>query len=161
MGHAIPRLELEDLGLLPAEVLVGEVAVLGGLEVDGLGQVELLDDDARSQVEVGIDDLHQLVRGLVRGAVGVDEDGEGLGHTNGVRQLHERAAGQAGVDQRLGDPAGHVCGGSVDLGEVLSGEGTTTVGSPSSVRVDDDLAAGQTSISLGSTNDEQSRGLDL
>jgi hypothetical protein len=35
------------------------------------------------------------------------------------------------------------------------------VGSPSSIGVDDDLAAGQTSITLRSTDDEQSRGLDL
>ena len=33
------RLELEGLGLLPGEVLVGEVTILGSLEVDGLGKV--------------------------------------------------------------------------------------------------------------------------
>lgn len=58
-------LELQGLGLLPAEALVGaEVAVLGRLEVDGLGQVELLDNDTGSQVKVVTDDLDQLVRRL-------------------------------------------------------------------------------------------------
>lgn len=32
---------------------------------------------------------------------------------------------------------------------------------PSAVGVDDDLSAGKTSISLGTTDDEESRGLDL
>ncbi len=42
------KLELELLGLLPGEVLVGEVTVLSGLEVDGVDEVELLDDDTRA-----------------------------------------------------------------------------------------------------------------
>ena len=35
------------------------------------------------------------------------------------------------------------------------------MGTPSSVGVDDDLATSQTSITLGSTDDEAARGLDL
>lgn len=60
----IPRLELEGLWLLPWEALVGEVTVLGGLVVDGLGKVEVLDNDTRTKVKVVTDDLNQLVRGL-------------------------------------------------------------------------------------------------
>ena len=88
-----PQLELENLGLLPAEVLVREVAILSGLEVDRLGKVELLDNHTGSQVEVGIDNLDKLVRALIRGAVGVDEDGKGFGNANGVGELDESAAG--------------------------------------------------------------------
>ncbi len=80
----VARLELELLGLLPTEVLVSEVSVLGGLEVDWLGQVELLDNDTWSKVKVLVDDLNQLVRSLLRGAVAVDEYGEWLSNTNGV-----------------------------------------------------------------------------
>src|SRR5687767_8029143 len=81
-------LELKLLRLLPGEALVGtEVSVLGSLEVDGLVQVELTDDDTRSEVKVLADDLDELLRGLLRGAVRVDVDGEGLSDTNGVRQL--------------------------------------------------------------------------
>jgi hypothetical protein len=35
------------------------------------------------------------------------------------------------------------------------------VGSPATVSVDDDLTAGETGITLGTTDDEQTRGLDL
>lgn len=156
------NLELELLRLLPGEALVGtEVTVLGRLAVDGLGKVQLLDDDTRSKVEVVADDLDKLVRGLLRGAVRVDVDGEGLSDTNGVRKLDEGTSGQASGDQGLGDPATDISGGSIDLGEVLAGEGTTTVGTPATVGVDDDLAASQTGITLGTTNDEEARGLDL
>lgn len=92
-------LELQSLGLLPAEVLVGtKMTVLGGLEVDGLGQVELLDDDTGPQVEVVTDDLDELIRALGRGAVSVDVDRQGLSDTNGIRELYEGAASEASSD---------------------------------------------------------------
>lgn len=137
------------------------MAVLGRLEVDGLGQIQLLDDDTGAQVEVGADDLDKLVRGLRRGAVGVDVDREGLSNADGVRELDEGAASEAGGDEGLGDPAADVGSRAVDLGEVLAGEGTTTVSTPATVGVDDDLAAGQTGITLRATNDEEAGGLDL
>jgi hypothetical protein len=154
-------LELQLLGLLPGEFLVGEVAVLSGLEVDGVDEVEFLDDDTGAEVEVLIDDVYELIRRLVRGAVGLNKEGEGLCDTDGVGKLDKCAAGQLGVDERLGDPARKVGSGAVDLGVVLSGESTTTVGSPTTVGVDDDLAASETGVTLGTTDDEKARGLDL
>lgn len=84
MGIMYASLERKSLWLLPAEVLVCEVTVLGGLEVDGLGQLELLDDNSWAEIEVLVDDLDELVRGLVGGSVRVNEDGEGLCDTDGV-----------------------------------------------------------------------------
>ena len=89
------------------------------------------------------------------------KDGKGLGDTNGVRELDESAAQKSGVDEGLGDPAGKVGGRAIDLGEVLSGESSSTVGTPSSVGVDNDLATGQTGITLGTTNDKEAGRLDL
>lgn len=154
-------LELESLGLLPAEVLVGEVTVLCGLEVDWLGQIKLLDNDTRSKVKVGVDDLDELVRGLGRGTIRINEDGKGLGDTNGVGELDKCTAGELSIDQRLCDPSSKVGSRSVDLGEILSRESTTSMGTPSTIGVDDDLTAGQTSITLWASNDEESRGLNL
>lgn len=155
------NLELELLGLLPGELLVGEVTVLGGLVVDGVGKVQLLDDDTGTHVKVLLDDLNELVRGLVGGTVGLDEQGEGLSYTDSIGELDKGTAGQLGSDERLGDPARKVSGRAVDLGVVLSGESTTTVGTPAAIGVDDDLAASETGITLGTTDDEQTRGLDL
>lgn len=137
------------------------MAVLGGLEVDGLGEIQLLDDDTGPHVEVGANDLDKLVRSLLRSAVGLDEDRQGLRDTDGVRELDEGSAGEAGGNERLGNPAAKVGGGTVDLGEVLAGEGTTTVGTPTTVCVDDDLTASETGVTLGSTDDEEARRLDL
>jgi len=77
-------LEFESLGLLPAEVLVGEVSVLCSLEVNGLGQVELLDNDTWSQIKVAVDDLLEFVRGLIGSTVRINIDGKWLSDTNGV-----------------------------------------------------------------------------
>lgn len=65
------------------------------------------------------------------------------------------------MDNGLCDPSGEVCGGTIDLAVVLSGESTTTVGSPSTVGVYDDLTSGETGITLWATNDEEARRLDL
>jgi hypothetical protein len=109
------NLQREGLGLLPLEVLVREVAVLGCLAVDGVGEVEFLDDDTGAEVKVLEDDLNELVGGLIGGAVGLDEDGEGFGDTDGIGELDECAAGKLGVDERFGDPAGEVGRRTIDL----------------------------------------------
>jgi hypothetical protein len=137
------------------------VTVLGSLEVDGVVQVELTNNDTRSEIKVVADDLDELLRVLLRGTVRVDIDREGLGDTNGVRELDKGTSAKTGSDQGLGDPSTDVGSGTIDLGEILSGESTTTVGTPATVGVDNDLSAGQTSITLGTTNDEETRGLDL
>ena len=80
----VVRLELKRLGLFPAKVLVGEVTVLGCLEVDGFGQVKLLNNNTWSEIEILMNDLDQLIGGLIRGAVGVDKDGEWLCHSDGI-----------------------------------------------------------------------------
>lgn len=132
-----------------------------GHSLDWVDQVELLHDDARPQVKVVPDDLDELVRSLVRGAVCLNEHGQGLGDTDGVGELNECAASELGVDERLCDPSGDVGGRAVDLGVVLAREGTATVGAPAAIRVDDDFAAGQAGVALGTADDEEAGGLNL
>ena len=55
------HLDLKSLGLLPGEFLVSEVSILGSLEVNWLGQIELLDYHTRSHVEVLIDNSNELI----------------------------------------------------------------------------------------------------
>jgi len=154
MPHA-KNLKLQLLRLLPREILVREVAVLRRREVAWLSEIELLDNDTRPHVEVLADNLHQLIRIHFAGTVGLDEDGQGLGDTDGVGELDEAAARQLGCDEGLGDPAGKVGGGAVDLGVVLAGESTTTVSAPAAVGVDNDLAAGESCVALGAADYEE------
>jgi hypothetical protein len=65
------------------------------------------------------------------------------------------------VDQRLGDPACKVGRGTVDFAVVLAGKRTTSVCTPATVGIDNDLASGETGITLRSTDDEEATGLDL
>ena len=50
-----------------------------------------------------------------------------------------------------------VCSTAVNLGWVLAREGTTTVSSPATISVNDDLPASETSITMRSANDEATR----
>lgn len=154
-------LELQFFRLLPRVLLVGEVTVRCCLEVDWFGQVQLLDNDTGSEVEVVTYDLDQLLRRMFGGAVSLDVNGQRLGNTDGVGELHKSSSGQTGVHQRLGNPTGSVSSRSVDLGKVLSGESTTTVSTPTTVGVDNDLSTGQTSVTLRTANDESAGWLDV
>ncbi|KAH3664772.1 hypothetical protein OGATHE_003587 [Ogataea polymorpha] len=135
--------------------------IINVLEVDWSSQIKLLDQDTWSQVEVLVHNGDQLLRGKLGGSVRVNVDRKRLGHTDSVRELHQTSSGKTSVDQRLGNPSGGVGGRSVDLRKVLSRKGTTTVGTPSSVSVDNDLSTGQTSISVRTTNDKSTRRLNV
>lgn len=67
------NLENELLWLLPGEVLVGEVAVLRSLVVDGLRQIQLLYDNTRPHIEVLLDDSDK-VDVLLGGTIILNED---------------------------------------------------------------------------------------
>ena len=67
-------LEGQVLRLFPGEALIREVAVLGGSAIDRVGQVEFLDNDTGSEIEVLVDDLDELGTGLVAGSIGLDKE---------------------------------------------------------------------------------------
>ena len=86
-------------------MLKGATHTVGSsLEVDRAPQVELLDDDSGTEVEVVLNDLEELSVALLAGTVGVNVDGGGLSDTNGVGKLDEGTAGEtSGNDGFLGD----------------------------------------------------------
>mmetsp|Transcript_20892 Transcript_20892/g.35922 ORF Transcript_20892/g.35922 Transcript_20892/m.35922 type:complete len:345 (-) Transcript_20892:24-1058(-) len=65
------------------------------------------------------------------------------------------------MHNRLSHPTAGVGSRPVNLSGILSREGSTSMSSPSSICVNDDLASSKASISLGSTNDELSRGVQV
>ena len=77
-------LKLQSLGLFPAKVLVCKMTILGCLEVDWLGEVEFFDDDSGAEIEVGSNDLDQLVRAASGRAIALNEHGKRLSHSDGV-----------------------------------------------------------------------------
>ena len=94
----------------PGEAVAPEVAVDAGGPVDGPAQVELFDDRSGAGVEVV---RHQVAEQLIaqpRGAEAFDVHADRVGHADGVGELHQAAAGQAGSHDVLGDVAGVVAG---------------------------------------------------
>mmetsp|Transcript_48062 Transcript_48062/g.94926 ORF Transcript_48062/g.94926 Transcript_48062/m.94926 type:complete len:307 (+) Transcript_48062:1372-2292(+) len=158
-------LHLQLLGLLPEDVglVTSEVAVGSGLLEDGFLEFQISLDAPRTEVEGGLDDLQDLlicVPGLV-GPVRVDEHGQGVSDTDGVRDLDKAALGESGCNNGLGGPASSVGGRAVDLGGVLSREGTTTVRTPTAIGINDDLAASEAGVSVGASDDEAPRGVQV
>ena len=136
--------------------------VLCRLLVNRALQVQLLDDVARAEVEVLHHDLGDILVGETahRGTVSINVNAQGVGEADSVGNLNESAVSQLVRDDRLGDVASVVGRRSVDLGWVLAGEGTATVGRPATVGIDDDLATSEACVSIGSTEGELTRGVD-
>ena len=120
-----------------------------------------LTDDTRAEVPVVADDLYELSVGFLASAVGVYEDRQRLCNTNGVRKLDEATASETSRDERLRNPTRGVGSRTVDLGPVLAREGTSTVGTPTTVGIDDNLTTSQPGVTLRTANDEASRWLNL
>jgi len=121
--------------LFPLEVRIvtSKVAVGGGLLVNRTAEVEVLNDGTGAEVKVLLNNGQQLGVGLDTSAVGVDIHRQGLGNTNGVGDLHQAATGELSSDEGLGNPAGSIGGRAIDLGGVLAREGTSSVGSPTTI----------------------------
>src|SRR5208282_1298872 len=68
--------------------------------------------------------------------------------------------GQTGGDNILGHVTAHVSGAPVHLGRVFAAESPAAVPAHAAVAIDDNLAAGQSSIALRPADDKASRGVD-
>uniref|UniRef100_A0A182IV73 Uncharacterized protein n=1 Tax=Anopheles atroparvus TaxID=41427 RepID=A0A182IV73_ANOAO len=149
------------LRLLPREAGTSEVTVGTGALVERSAQLQVLDDSARAKIEIVRHDLQQLLLTVLRSAVIEYCDGQRFSQADGVRHLHQATAADARLHKRLGDPAGCISSRSIDLGEILTREGTTTMGAPAAVRVHDDLASGQAGIALRTADDKHAARIDV
>ncbi|URD93393.1 hypothetical protein MUK42_32538 [Musa troglodytarum] len=155
-------LPLEGLHHLPGEVWIipAEVPVGCCLEEPAIAtplQVKVNGDHPRPEIKVLLHYLQNLLVGDFAGAVSVDKDRKGFRNTDGVRDLDDAAACKSIGHDALSCLPGDVGTAAVDLGWILAGEGTATMGSPATVGVDNDLAAGKPSIAMRSANDESTR----
>lgn len=137
------------------------MSVLGGLGELWLSEVEVLNDDTWTKVEVLFDNGKDLGVGLFAGAISVDSERQWLGDADGVRDLDKDTSAEFCLDEGLGHPSCSVGARSVDLGVVLSGESTTAVGTPATVGVDDNLSAGEASVTLWAADDESAGRVDV
>ena len=158
LGEVRSVLPLEVLHAVLCVRLATEVAIRGRKLVLRLTQLQRLRDGARAAVE---SDLHNLSDGLRRQgsllrSVRLDEERQGLRNADRVRQLHERAFAEAALHHRLRHLPADVRRRAIDLRRILPGERAAAVRAPPTVRVDDDLAPGEPSVTLRAADDEPS-----
>merc|ERR1711939_908395 len=163
LGHVLGVLPLEELDAVLGVRSTAEVAVGSGLLVLWLTEGQGHGNGTWTAVELDLQDVGDVIGSQLAalGAVGLDEERQRLGNTDGVRELDEAALGEAALHNGLGHLTADVCCRAVHLGGVLAGEGTTTVGTPATVGVNDDLTASETTIALGATNGELARWVDV
>ena len=118
-------------------------------------------DAARREVEDLAERLLELGLVDLAGAVQVDIDRQRLGDADGVAQLDRGAVGEAGGDDVLGEIARGIGGRAVDLGRVLAGEGAAAMRGRAAIGVDDDLAAGEAGVAIGTADDELAGRVDV
>jgi hypothetical protein len=83
--------------LFPGEFFTTKVTVGSSLLVDGLEEVEFLDNDTRTEVEVVANDFNQFSLRLFRGTVSINKDGKRFSNTNSIRKLNKSTTTELGV----------------------------------------------------------------
>src|SRR5690606_4930937 len=144
-SQSVDAVELlpRELGQFTAKVTVG-----GRLRVNRAKQIEVTNDRGRAEVKDLLDRGGNRRVVDLAGTEGLDVQADGLCLTDRVGNLHLEPVSEAGGDSVLGDPAHGVGGRTVDLRRILTAECTATVTRSATVRVDDDLAAGEPGVGL-------------
>src|SRR5271165_7455154 len=97
----------------------------------------------------------------IRRAERVDHDGNGLGNTDSVSQLHFRAAGESSSDDVLGDVTSHIARRTIHFRWILTGECATPVAAVAAVSINNDFATGEPCIAHRSADDEAASRIDV
>src|SRR6266436_883357 len=155
-----------EVGLLPREPALivrgaAEMAVGRGPRVNRLVEIEMLADAARRQIHRLRHGYLELVLGHVSGAVGIDIDRQRPRHADGVGELQGAAIGKTGRHDVLGEIARGIGRRTVHLGRVLAGKRTAAMRGRAAIGIDDDLAAGQSCIAVGTADVEFAGGIDV
>src|SRR6516225_7947381 len=144
----------------PARQLAGvapEMPVRGRGVVDGALELEVARDGVRREVERLAHALIELGPRELGRAERLDHHGHGLAHADRVSDLHLAAVGEPGGDDVLRDPARRVRARAIDLGGILAAERAAAVAREAAVRIDDDLAAGESGVGGGAALGERAR----
>src|SRR3989338_4943645 len=129
--------------LFPRPARNAEVAVCGGLFVDGATEVEPFDDRLRAEIEILRHDAGQIFSFLVEGLYH-----HWLGAADGIGDRNERFLGVAICDEGLSDETAHVGGRAVHLHRLFTREATPAVRHEPAVGVYLDLAASEACVGL-------------
>ncbi len=136
------------------------MAVVCGLGVNRAKKVELFDDVGRFEAERG---EHGPLDCFFINCVcteRVDVNAERLRMANRVGELHFAFCRQTRRHHIFRNPASHVSSAAIDFARVFSRERASAVPAHSAIRIDDDLAPGQTGVALRSADHEVASRID-
>merc|ERR1719488_169626 len=96
LAHVLGVLPLKELDAILGVRSTAKVAVGSGLLVLWLAEGQGHGNGSRAAVELDLQDVGDVIRSQLAalGAVGLDEERQRLGHTNGVRELDQAALGE-------------------------------------------------------------------
>merc|ERR1712157_640878 len=119
------------------------MAVGRGLLVLWLAESQRLSDGARTTVESDLDDIGDVIstQSTLLRAISLNEKRQWLCNTNGVRELYQSSLAQAALHNGFGHLPADVSSRSVNLGGILAGKRPSSMRSPTSVCVNNDLSA--------------------
>ena len=114
----------------------------------------MLTDTARAEIHCLLHRIGQFFFIHLAGAIGLHIHRKGLGDANRVSHLNRAALRQFGRNHILGKITRGIGRRTINLGRVFAGESTATMGGRATIGVDDDLAAGEAGVTIGTTNHE-------
>merc|ERR1740121_3150288 len=127
-----------------------------GLLVLWLAESQRLSDGARTTVESDLDDVGDVIstQCSLLGAISLNEKRQRLCDSDGVRELYQCSLAQAALHDGFGHLSADVSSRSINFSGILARKCASSMGSPTSICVDDNLTPCKPSIALWTTDDE-------
>ena len=130
------------------------MAVSSCLLIDWTQQIKHLDNAARAQIKVIMDQGCNLLVRDHAGTLGIDRHIHRLGNTNGISHLDLALPCEARRHDVLGHVARSVGGRAVHFCWIFAAEGAATVRTGAAIGIHNDLATGQATVALRAANDK-------
>merc|ERR1740121_2704239 len=134
-----------------------------GLLVLWLAESQRLSDGARTTVESDLDDVGDVIstQCSLLGAISLNEKRQRLCDSDGVRELYQCSLAQAALHDGFGHLSADVSSRSINFSGILARKCASSMGSPTTICVDDNLTACKPSIALWTTDDELAGWVDV
>ena len=91
----------------------------------------------------------------------IDQNTDGFGNTNRIRQLHLAGLGEFGSNNVFRDVTGHVTGRAVNLRRIFPAEGSTTVRASTTISIHNNFTPCHTRITIRPTDNKTTRRIDM
>src|SRR3989338_9000161 len=143
--------------------MLAEMTVFRRISVDRTAQFEIADDCTRLKIKILTDDVFEIrICERCRDCpIRVYIDGEWFAQPNRVRDLYKYSVAQSVMHKGLGNPTACIRTGSVDLGRILSREGSATMSTPATICIYNDFATGETLVSHWTAQNESTGWVDM